>query len=94
MYHSVFDPFPKGDRPDLRGTMKKTTGAITTIWINSRMRKKLEAKARAHQRSLSDQIKHYIILGLVAEENQDLPLSMIKDILEAREELRRGIKTL
>lgn len=72
--------------------MKDTASGITTIRMNSRMRKKLEAKARAHHRSLSDQIKYYTFLGMTAEENPNLPLSMIKDILEAREELRQGIK--
>ncbi len=71
----------------------KHTG-VTTIRMNSKMRKKLEAKAKAHQRSLSDQIKYYTFLGMVAEENPDLPLNMIRDILEAREELRQGMKGL
>lgn len=72
--------------------MKSSAMGVTTIRMDPRMRKKLEAKARAHQRSLSDQIKYYTFLGMIAEENPDLPLSIIKDILEAREELRQGIK--
>lgn len=81
---------PQRDERNLGNRMKDTATKVTTIRMNSRMRKKLEAKARVHQRTLSDQIKYYAFLGMVAEENPDLPLSMIKDILEAREELRQG----
>ncbi|MBI4481727.1 MAG: hypothetical protein HY652_02435 [Acidobacteria bacterium] len=49
------------------------------------------ARARSQSRSLSGQLKHYARLGLIAEDNPDLPLSMIEGILEAREELRTGL---
>jgi hypothetical protein len=51
----------------------------------------LEARARAQDRSLSGQLKHYAKLALIAEDNPDLPLSMIQGILEARAELKAGL---
>ena len=51
----------------------------------------LRARATAHRRSLSDQIKYYAHLGMIAEDNPDLPLSLIEGIFEAREELRAGL---
>jgi ParD-like antitoxin of type II ParDE toxin-antitoxin system len=53
--------------------------------------KTLRARAQAHRRSLSDQLKHSAHLGLIAEDNPDIPMSMIKGILEARAELEAGL---
>ena len=53
--------------------------------------KQLQARAAAHDRSLSGQIKHYARLALIAEDNPDLPLSMIQGILEAQQELKAGL---
>ncbi|HET8577598.1 MAG TPA: hypothetical protein VFO18_10900 [Methylomirabilota bacterium] len=51
----------------------------------------LQARAQAQDRSVSGQIKHYAKLAMIAEDNPDLPLSMIQGILEAREELKAGL---
>lgn len=51
----------------------------------------LRARARATRRSLSDQLKYYAFLGMIAEENPDLPLSVIEGILQAREEIKAGL---
>jgi len=51
----------------------------------------ITARASAQSRSLSGQLKHYARLGLIAEDNPDLPLSFIEGILEARAELRAGL---
>ncbi len=47
-----------------------------------------EAKrfARVYHRSLSKQSEYWARIGKIAEENQDLPCSLIKDILLVREE--------
>jgi len=50
----------------------------------------LLARAQASDRSLSGQLKHYARLAIIAEDNPDLPLSMIHGILEAQAELRAG----
>ena len=51
----------------------------------------LAARAHAGDRSLSGQIKHYLRLALIAEDNPELPLSMIHGILEAQAELKAGL---
>jgi hypothetical protein len=48
----------------------------------------LQARAKASRRTLSEQLKYYTYLGMVAADNPDLPLSMIEGILEAREEFK------
>ena len=48
----------------------------------------LRARAKASKRSISEQIKYYAHLGMIAKDNPDLPLSMIEGILEAREEFK------
>jgi len=53
--------------------------------------KTLQARAAASDRSLSGQIKYYARLALIAEDNSDLPLSMIHGILEAHSELEAGL---
>ena len=51
----------------------------------------LLARARACDRSLSGQLKHYARLAMIAEDNPDLPMSMIQGILEAQAELKVGL---
>lgn len=56
-----------------------------------RMLRVLQARANASDRSLSGQLKHYARLAMIAEDNPDLPLSMIQGILEAQAELKAGL---
>ncbi|MGH7357944.1 MAG: TA system antitoxin ParD family protein [Candidatus Rokuibacteriota bacterium] len=51
----------------------------------------IAARASAQDRSLSGQIKHYARLGMIAEDNPDLPLGSIAGILEAQQELKAGL---
>lgn len=51
----------------------------------------IAVRATAQDRSLSEQIKHYARLGMIAADNPDLPLSMIEGILEARAEFKAGL---
>lgn len=51
----------------------------------------LRARAKANRRTLSDQLKFYAHLGMIAADNPDLPLDMIEGILEAREEFKAGL---
>ncbi len=55
------------------------------------MLKFINARAKASGRSLSEQVKHYARLGMIAEDNPDLPLSFIEGILEGLEESRAGL---
>jgi len=58
---------------------------------DQRMLRLLQARASASDRSLSGQLKHYARLAMIAEDNPDLPLSMIQGILEAQAELKAGL---
>ena len=51
----------------------------------------LGARAAAGDRSLGGQIKHYVRLAAIAEDNPDLPMSMIQGILEAQAEIKAGL---
>ena len=51
----------------------------------------VRARAKASRRTLSEQLKYYTYLGMVAADNPDLPLSMIEGILEGREEIKAGL---
>ena len=55
------------------------------------MLRTLRARSRATKRSLSDQLKYYAFLGMIAKDNPDLPLSFIEGILEGLEESRAGL---
>jgi len=81
------------------GTVAKKTSnkARTPIPVRfgegeDRLLRLIRARASAQSRSISGQIKHYARLGLIAEDNPDLPLSMIAGIVEAREELKQGLE--
>jgi hypothetical protein len=58
---------------------------------DSAMIRTLRARARASKRSLSEQIKYFAHLGLVAKENPDLPMAFIEGVLEGLEESRAGL---
>ncbi len=42
----------------------------------------LQARASAADRSVSGQLKHYARLAMIAEDNPDLPMAMIRGILD------------
>ncbi len=76
--------------------MAKTMAAAHPISVRFGRNEKpmlrvLLARAKASHRTLSEQLKYYTYLGMVAADNPDLPLSMIEGILEAREEFRAGL---
>lgn len=65
--------------------------SVLPLRLDPRLKKRLTAKARAQGRTLSEQVRYYAHLALIAEENPDLPLSMIKDILEGLEQAKHGL---
>ena len=58
--------------------------------VNVKLSEELVAEAKRfgtiHHRSLPKQIEYWSQMGKIAEQNPDLPFSMIKDILIARQE--------
>ncbi|MBN2466521.1 MAG: hypothetical protein JXD19_00080, partial [Deltaproteobacteria bacterium] len=43
--------------------------------------------ARVENRSIAGQVEHWAKLGKIAEENPDLPITLIKDILIAKAQI-------
>jgi hypothetical protein len=73
---------------------KKNEGTPVSIRFrkdDAAMQRVLRARARASKRSLSDQMKYYAYLGIVAKDNPDLPMAFIEGVLEGLEESRAGL---
>ncbi|MDE2059147.1 MAG: hypothetical protein KGL31_13260 [candidate division NC10 bacterium] len=68
-------------------------GSVLPIRLDPVLKKRLtaKAKAKAEGRSVSEQVRYYALLAMIAEENPDLPLSMIQDILEGDEQAKQGL---
>jgi hypothetical protein len=56
--------------------MPATPVAVRFTADEANLRRLLEARAQAPDRSLSGQIKHYARLAAIAEDNPDLPTSL------------------
>jgi len=65
--------------------------SVLPLRLDARLKKRLMAKAKAEGRSVSEQVRYYVHLAMIAEENPDLPISMIKDILEGMEHAKQGL---
>ena len=61
------------------------------IRVDGVLKKKLKARAKGQHRSPSDQVRRYLEIGMIAEENPDLPFSFIEGILEAKAEIEAGL---
>ncbi len=64
---------------------------VLTVRLPSSLEKKLRVKAEAEHRTLSEQIKKYITDGILSEEYPDLPLSFVRETLEAKKEIEAGL---
>ncbi|MCK4695909.1 MAG: Arc family DNA-binding protein [Candidatus Cloacimonetes bacterium] len=64
---------------------------VLTIRLPEEIEKKLKIKARMEHRSVSEQIKKYLSDAILMEDNPDLPLSFIKETLEAKAEIEAGL---
>jgi len=64
---------------------------ITTIRLPDNIRKKVTMRAKMEHRSVSNLIEKCIEIALISEDNPDLPLTFIKDILEAKAEKEQGL---
>ncbi len=62
-----------------------------TLRLPDEMEKKIRIKAELDHRTISEQIKKYISDGIMTEENPDLPLSFVKETLEAKKEIEAGL---
>jgi hypothetical protein len=62
----------------------------TTINLSEQLVEEAKPFAQAMHRSISEQIEYWARLGKVAEENPDLPTSMLQDMLVSMEEVKAG----
>ncbi|MFZ3137855.1 MAG: hypothetical protein WA126_10750 [Thermodesulfovibrionales bacterium] len=69
--------------------MKKAT----SLRLSEDIVKRVSAKARAHRRTLTNQVENYIMIAMEVEDNPDLPYSFIKETIDAREEIKAGLGT-
>jgi len=65
----------------------------TAVRISEELVNEARKFSRIDHRSLAGQIEHWARTGKCAEENPDLPFSLIKEILIGMEELEQGEKT-
>lgn len=66
----------------------------TAIRISEELIGDAKKFSRIDHRSLTGQIEHWARIGKYAEENPDLPYTLIKEILIGIEELEQGDKKL
>jgi len=64
---------------------------VLTVRLPDTLEKKLRVKADTEHRTLSEQIKKYITDGILSEEYPDLPLSFVRETLEAKKEIEAGL---
>lgn len=60
------------------------------IRVEKTFKRRLAARAQGQHRALSDQARRYIELGMVAEDNPDLPFGFIQSVLEGKSEIQAG----
>lgn len=63
----------------------------TALKISDKLVNAAKPYANAMHRSVTKQIEYWAMLGKAAEENPDLPLSIIQDILVSSEEAKAGL---
>jgi hypothetical protein len=63
------------------------------VKISDELAKTAAVFASVEGRSLAGQVEYWAKLGRIADENSDLPVSLIKEILIARAQVRSGSKT-
>jgi hypothetical protein len=69
------------------------TFMATAVRISEELVDEAKRFGRIDHRSLARQIEHWARLGKCAEENPDLPYSLIKEILIGLDELEQGKKS-
>ena len=62
----------------------------TAINLSEQLIEEAKPVAQATHRSVSEQIEYWARLGKIAEENPDLPTSMLQDMLISMKEVKAG----
>lgn len=64
---------------------------VLTLRLPDEIEKKIRIKAEVEHRTISEQIKKYISDGILSEQYPDIPLSFVKETLEAKKEIEAGL---
>lgn len=64
---------------------------VLTLRLPDEIEKKIRIKAEVEHRSISEQIKKYISDGILSEQYPDIPLSFVKETIEAKKEIEAGL---
>ena len=62
-----------------------------SVRIKDELVESARSVAKVEHRSLAGQMEHWATIGRAAEENPDLPFSMIREILLAKSEAESGL---
>ena len=62
-----------------------------SVRIKDELVESARSVAKVEHRSLAGQMEHWATIGRAAEENPDLPFSMIREILLAKAETESGL---
>lgn len=65
----------------------------TAIRVSDELHKKARVRAKSVKRSVAGQIEYWAKIGEIAEDNPDLPYSLVRDILVGRDQARAGVVT-
>lgn len=61
------------------------------VRLDGALKRTLQARARGQHRTQGEQIRRYLEIAMIAEDNPDLPFSFIEGILEAKAEVEAGL---
>jgi plasmid stability protein len=64
---------------------------VLTVRLNARLKKQIRARAKGQHRPLSEQVRRYLEIAMMVEENPDLPFQFIADALESKAEAEAGM---
>jgi hypothetical protein len=64
---------------------------ILSVRIPDELKVLIDARAKGQHRQPADQVRRYLEVAIIAEDNPDLPFSFIEGILEAQAELDAGL---
>jgi hypothetical protein len=62
----------------------------SAIRISDDLMENARLVSKIEKRSVTGQIEHWAQIGKIAEENPDLPYSLIRDLIRGLEELKSG----
>ncbi len=64
---------------------------VLTVRLNARLKKQIHARAKGQHRPLSEQVRRYLEIAMMVEENPDLPFQFIAEALESKAEAEAGM---